>query len=167
MKEFKIGDIFEYGLVKLQCVKNDKENSPFCAGCFFSDIRGCLAKCVGPCNSHGREDGEYVKFMRVYDEDLTQTRNDMKMISISKLYERFPEFFFFPKVAELCGFNPNLKWYAVIDDGMRTSGDGTWVVHIYDITNEEFNPFSEIKAPTENDGYKILEESINLAMDEI
>lgn len=87
---------------------------------------------------------------------------EKKMIDIGLLFHEFSGFVFQGKVAELCGFNRSNMQYIVIDDGMCWDDTGTWVVHYYQITNPNFDPFSKYKHPGD-DGYKISEKRVKLA----
>lgn len=89
--------------------------------------------------------------------------NNRKTIDLCNLFYKYDGFVFKEKVAELCGFHPDKMQYIVIDDGMRTDDDGEWVVHHYQITNPNFNPFTEYKHPAEEDGYKISMQRIKLS----
>lgn len=63
-KEFKIGEVFQCGLVKLKCVKQEEELE--CNGCFFEDY--CtfdLGNVFGECASREREDKTDVIFAKV------------------------------------------------------------------------------------------------------
>lgn len=60
-KEFKIGEVFQCGLVKLKCVKSGRT----CHGCYFA--RGCRNEIKGYCAAETREDGNCVIFVKVED----------------------------------------------------------------------------------------------------
>lgn len=66
-KEFKIGEVFQCGLVKLKCVKAKDEKHP-CCGCIL-DTCNCLKfeEFVGPCQDCIREDKTNVIFIKVND----------------------------------------------------------------------------------------------------
>lgn len=70
-KEFKIGEVFQFGLVKLKCVKSENNS---CENCFL--LRVCTAmKCdlrfhisaVGYCGASKRSDGQSVVFIKSED----------------------------------------------------------------------------------------------------
>lgn len=64
-KEFKIGEVFQCGLVKLKCVIYEEDTFP-CDGCYFDngDI-SCSDVNVGSCCSLNRTDGINVIFVKV------------------------------------------------------------------------------------------------------
>lgn len=65
MKEFKVGETFQFGLIKLKCVKNDS-NVYLCDNCYFTKIGQCIGKSiVGPCLDSCREDNTDVIFVKV------------------------------------------------------------------------------------------------------
>lgn len=68
-KEFKIGESFQYGLVKLKCVKAKNEKDA-CDGCIFKS-HDCLDYKVfaGRCQSYLREDKTDVIFVEVKDKE--------------------------------------------------------------------------------------------------
>lgn len=62
-KEFKVGEIFQCGLVKLKCIKSDS----VCEGCYLNDFFYNGEECrafVGDC-TQDREDKTYVIFVKV------------------------------------------------------------------------------------------------------
>ena len=64
-KEFKIGEVFQCGLVKL---KVEKSGIGECKDCFFGcSLFNCelIAIFTGPCAIHEREDKESVIFKKV------------------------------------------------------------------------------------------------------
>lgn len=65
-KEFKIGEEFQFGLVKLRVEKED-ENS--CLKCFFNKTLFCGRNddITGSCFSDEREDEETIVFVKVED----------------------------------------------------------------------------------------------------
>lgn len=66
-KEFKVGDVFQCGLVKLKCVESVPYN---CDGCFLSDCCESDIQCVnivGLCGSFKREDKSDVIFVKLED----------------------------------------------------------------------------------------------------
>ena len=65
-KEFQIGKIFQFGLVKLQCVKGSND----CEGCYLNSRDCCSHRSgeyVGPCLADNREDKTDVIFTEVKD----------------------------------------------------------------------------------------------------
>lgn len=64
-KEFKVGEVFQCGLVKLKCVKAEET---ICEGCFLDDFcefysqRNAL---IGYCDASSREDKTNVIFVKV------------------------------------------------------------------------------------------------------
>lgn len=68
-KEFKVGEVFQCGLVKLK-VEKVKGNNHLCNGCFFNNS---MHECennkyfIGSCSSKGREDKNNVIFVKVED----------------------------------------------------------------------------------------------------
>ena len=62
-KEFKIGEEFQCGLVKLIC-----DEGGDCSKCFFDGVNYCctvVSDIVGPCDSRDREDKTSVVFVKV------------------------------------------------------------------------------------------------------
>lgn len=70
-KEFKIGQVFQFGNVKLKVVKS--KESFQCQGCFFHESKDvyCIVQYVwdatGDCNPGKRKDKTPVKFVKVED----------------------------------------------------------------------------------------------------
>lgn len=62
-KEFKIGEVFQCGLVKLKCVEAKREK--YCTGCFFEANEDCASRIVGNCSFSCREDNTDVIFVKV------------------------------------------------------------------------------------------------------
>lgn len=65
-KEFKVGEVFQCGLVKLKCVKENHG----CRGCLLDeecDCYGQLRTIVGECSGITREDKTNVIFIKVED----------------------------------------------------------------------------------------------------
>lgn len=64
--EFKIGEVFQCGVVTLECIKR-KSNYSHCEGCFFSDYGQCMdhKHVTGHCASVYREDKTDVIFIKV------------------------------------------------------------------------------------------------------
>lgn len=60
-KEFKVGEVFTAGLVRLKCVEGDT-----CDGCIFEDCMSCSFRdeTIGPCNCAEREDKKNVIFIK-------------------------------------------------------------------------------------------------------
>lgn len=65
-KEFAVGEVFQFGLVKLKCVKR-KHASDRCIGCFLMYCGRCSddMDAVGSCSQHSREDEQDVIFIKV------------------------------------------------------------------------------------------------------
>lgn len=69
--EFKVGETFQCGLVKLKCVKSENPRDP-CRGCFINQLTGnydcfCFENIVGECTCYDREDETSVIFVKVED----------------------------------------------------------------------------------------------------
>lgn len=65
-KEFKIGETFQCGLVKLKVEKNYKWNS--CQGCYINELEGVCDvyySLIGKCLRGDREDKNDVIFVKV------------------------------------------------------------------------------------------------------
>jgi hypothetical protein len=64
-KEFQIGEIFQYGLVKMLCKKADATR--LCYDCDFYDLHNecCIGDYVGECSGRNREDKTDVIFVKV------------------------------------------------------------------------------------------------------
>lgn len=58
-KEFKVGEVFQCGLIMLKCVKSGRK----CDGCYF--MGGCKNTITGRCAKESREDGNDVIFVKV------------------------------------------------------------------------------------------------------
>ena len=60
-KEFKVGEVFTAGFVKLKCVENDT-----CDGCIFEDCMPCSFRdvTIGPCEHIDRQDNKDVIFIK-------------------------------------------------------------------------------------------------------
>lgn len=58
-KEFKIGETFQCGLVKLKVEKSGRK----CDGCYF--LGGCKRRITGACSAESREDNTDVIFVEV------------------------------------------------------------------------------------------------------
>lgn len=63
-KEFKVGETFTAGFVRLKCV-DDSDSDLGCEGCIFGDCSYCgaIRAVVGPCCHAYREDGKNVIFI--------------------------------------------------------------------------------------------------------
>lgn len=64
--EYKVGEVFQCGLVKLKCVKAE---GTICEGCFLYDICDFYSQCnalIGCCDT-SREDKADVIFVKVED----------------------------------------------------------------------------------------------------
>lgn len=60
-KEFKIGEVVQFGLLKLKCVEAKQKG--YCTGCYFEDIP-CRAELLGNCSPKMREDKQSVIFVK-------------------------------------------------------------------------------------------------------
>lgn len=58
-KEFKIGEIFQCGLINLKVEKSGR----ICDGCYF--LGGCKRRITGACSAESREDKTDVIFVEV------------------------------------------------------------------------------------------------------
>lgn len=70
-KEFKVGEVFQCGLVKLKCVIEPINRSERCDGCFFDDNGECIDRfdnIVGKCSHLNRRDKENVIFVKVEEQ---------------------------------------------------------------------------------------------------
>lgn len=67
-KEFKIGEEFQFGRIKLRVEKCDVDS---CENCFFAKyrVRCYLIEEVGSCTEIGRTDGTSVKFVKVEEDE--------------------------------------------------------------------------------------------------
>ena len=64
-KEFKIGEVFQFGLIKLKCEKAKNESTP-CIGCIFKSCNYLYSQhFTGPCQDCMREDRTDVIFVKV------------------------------------------------------------------------------------------------------
>ena len=61
-KEFKIGEIAQFGFLKLKCVK--AKNRGYCTGCYFESVP-CKTEMVGNCHHVVREDKQSIIFVKV------------------------------------------------------------------------------------------------------
>lgn len=64
-KEFKVGEVFQCGLVKLKCIKYCGIIQK-CDACFFGYTE-CSHKILGSCSKINREDKTDVIFVKVED----------------------------------------------------------------------------------------------------
>lgn len=66
-KEFKVGEIFQCGLITLKCEKND--DTGLCDKCYFLNKDDCMDffDLIGSCHSSKREDNTDVVFVKVED----------------------------------------------------------------------------------------------------
>lgn len=63
-KEFKVGEVFDAGLVRLKCVEPTAPDTG-CEGCIFNYFTcGAVEVVAGPCNCTEREDGKNVIFIK-------------------------------------------------------------------------------------------------------
>lgn len=64
-KEFQIGEVFQYGLVKMLCKKADATR--LCYDCDFYDLHNecCVGDYVGECLGRNRKDKTEVIFVKV------------------------------------------------------------------------------------------------------
>lgn len=63
-KEFKVGEVFDAGLVRLKCVEATAPNLG-CEGCIFNYFTcGAVDVIAGPCNHEEREDNRGVIFIK-------------------------------------------------------------------------------------------------------
>lgn len=60
-KEFKVGEVFQCGLIKLKCI----ESGSNCNNCYFGEM--CKLEVVGNCSDANREDKTNVIFVKVED----------------------------------------------------------------------------------------------------
>lgn len=60
-KEFKVGEVFDAGLVRLKCVEDNA-----CDRCIFEDCDSCscIDIIVGPCGHVDRQDNKNVIFIK-------------------------------------------------------------------------------------------------------
>lgn len=60
-KEFKVGEVFDAGLVRLKCVEGDT-----CDRCIFEDYDSCscIDIIIGPCGHIDRQDNKNVIFIK-------------------------------------------------------------------------------------------------------
>ena len=62
--EFKINDIFQFGIIQLKCIKSD---DGYCHGCKFENFQSCedIISFTGPCSDVKRKDGIDVIFIQI------------------------------------------------------------------------------------------------------
>lgn len=58
-KEFKVGEVFAAGLVRLKCVEGDT-----CDRCIFEKYNSCTDMIIGPCEHIDRQDNKNVIFIK-------------------------------------------------------------------------------------------------------
>lgn len=60
-KEFKVGEVFDAGLIRLKCVEGDT-----CDRCIFGDYDSCSCTdiIIGPCGRVDRQDNKNVIFIK-------------------------------------------------------------------------------------------------------
>lgn len=64
MEEYKVGEVFQFGRIKLKCV----EATNNCTKCFLSDFLSCM-ECIGECSWNKRTDRKNVIFIEVKEEE--------------------------------------------------------------------------------------------------
>lgn len=64
-------------------------------------------------------------------------------IDFGKLTQKYPGFAWVDRCAELCGYNTETREWIVIDDGMCSSYDGKWIVHVYQLPDRIKDPITE------------------------
>lgn len=64
-KEFKIGEVFQFGFIKLKCVESTTKD---CHGCVLSCTSPCR-KFVGECAFYKRQDKKDVIFVEVKEDN--------------------------------------------------------------------------------------------------
>ena len=65
--EYNIGEVFSFGLKRLQCVSELPE-SDVCKGCVFQDLNECPTGFVGPCDRESRSDKQDIIFIEFKQE---------------------------------------------------------------------------------------------------
>ena len=62
--EFKINDIFQFGITQLKCIKSD---DGYCYGCKFENFQSCedVISFTGPCSGDKRKDGIDAIFIQI------------------------------------------------------------------------------------------------------
>lgn len=64
-KEFKVGEVFDAGLVRLKCMEPTAPNAG-CEGCIFNYFTcGAVDVIAGPCSHAEREDNRDVIFIKL------------------------------------------------------------------------------------------------------
>ena len=68
MKDYEVGEEFQFGRIKLRVEKCD--NPIDCENCFFEDTV-CInhIAIIGECDGEGRVDGTSVKFVKVEEDE--------------------------------------------------------------------------------------------------
>lgn len=80
-------------------------------------------------------------------------------INWSTLMWQFPDYMWREDGAELVGIHKSLKRQVTINDGMRASEDGKWLVHEYVLGKKETKLFT---CPKYRDDKKVREEWMTL-----
>lgn len=63
---FKVGEVFQCGLVKLKCVEATDTGVLSCTGCFLKELcNECIEYLIGECKKAHREDKADVIFVKV------------------------------------------------------------------------------------------------------
>lgn len=65
MEEYKVGEVFQFGKIKLKCVE---VAHPDCVGCILALTSPCH-EFVGECAPHERQDKKNVIFIEVKEEE--------------------------------------------------------------------------------------------------
>ena len=62
--EFKINDIFQFGITQLKCIESD---DGYCYGCKFENFQSCedIISFTGPCSGDKRKDGIDAIFIQI------------------------------------------------------------------------------------------------------
>ncbi len=65
--EYNIGEKFQCGLIRLECVEQSEDAIRFCEGCFFDGFSACSdTLClIGPCFDEDRSDNKNVIFKQI------------------------------------------------------------------------------------------------------
>ena len=64
MEEYKVGEVFQFGKIKLKCVEAPSD----CTGCFLLSFAYCIS-CIGECNWNKRSDHKNVIFIELKEEN--------------------------------------------------------------------------------------------------
>ena len=65
--EYNIGEVFAFGLKRLQCVSESSVDDG-CKGCVFQDLDECPSGFTGPCDMGDRSDKQDVIFVEFKQE---------------------------------------------------------------------------------------------------